>query len=84
VGFVVDKMGLGQIFSEYLDFLCQFSFHQILHTRLTTGDVTIGQLVADLPHGLSLAPPSHEINKETTKQDRYEPLQGKFQLLTAN
>jgi hypothetical protein len=31
VGFVVDKMGLGQIFSEYFGFPCQSSLHQILH-----------------------------------------------------
>jgi hypothetical protein len=27
VGFVVDKVALRQIFSEYLGFPCQFSFH---------------------------------------------------------
>jgi hypothetical protein len=31
VGFVVDKVALGQVFSEYFGFPCQFSFHQILH-----------------------------------------------------
>jgi hypothetical protein len=31
VGFVVDKMALGQVFSEYFGFPCQSSFHQILH-----------------------------------------------------
>jgi hypothetical protein len=31
VGFSVDKMAIGQIFSEYYGFLCQSSFHQILH-----------------------------------------------------
>jgi hypothetical protein len=30
VGFLVDKMTLGQVFSEYLDFPWQFSFHQLL------------------------------------------------------
>jgi hypothetical protein len=28
VGFVVDKVTLGQIFSEYFGFPCQSSFHQ--------------------------------------------------------
>jgi hypothetical protein len=28
VGFVVDKVALGQVFSEYFGFPCQFSFHQ--------------------------------------------------------
>jgi hypothetical protein len=31
VGFVVDKVALGQVFSEYFDFFCQSSFHQFLH-----------------------------------------------------
>jgi hypothetical protein len=29
VGFVVDKVALGQVFSEYFGFPCQSSFHQI-------------------------------------------------------
>jgi hypothetical protein len=28
--FVVDKMALGQVFSEYFCFPCQFLFHQLL------------------------------------------------------
>jgi hypothetical protein len=31
VGFVMDKVALGQVFSEYFGFPCQSSFHQILH-----------------------------------------------------
>jgi hypothetical protein len=31
LGFVVDKVALGQAFSEYFDFSSQFSFHQLLH-----------------------------------------------------
>jgi hypothetical protein len=31
VGFVVDKVALGQVFSEYFGFPCQTSFHQIFH-----------------------------------------------------
>jgi hypothetical protein len=31
VGFVVDKVGLGRVFSKYFGFPCQSSFHQILH-----------------------------------------------------
>jgi hypothetical protein len=30
MGFVVDKVALGQIFCEYFGFPCQFSFHQLL------------------------------------------------------
>jgi hypothetical protein len=36
VGFVVDKMALGIFFSEYFDFLCQFSFHRLLLTKRET------------------------------------------------
>jgi hypothetical protein len=31
VGFVVDKVALGQVFSENFGFPCQFLFHQFLH-----------------------------------------------------
>jgi hypothetical protein len=31
VGFVVEKVALGQVFSEYFGFPCQFSFHRLLH-----------------------------------------------------
>jgi hypothetical protein len=59
VGFVVEKVVLGQIISEYWGFPCQFSFHRLLHTHhhLSSGAGTIGQLVADVPSGLSLTPP---------------------------
>jgi hypothetical protein len=33
VGFVVDKVALGQVFSEYFGFPCQFSFHQLPHNH---------------------------------------------------
>jgi hypothetical protein len=58
VGFVVNKVALGQVFSKYLGFPCQFSFHRLLHTHhLSSGPGTIGQLVVDVPSGLSLTPP---------------------------
>jgi hypothetical protein len=58
VGFVLDRVALGQVFSENFSFLCQFSFHWLLHIqhRLSSGAGTIGQLVADVPSGLSLTP----------------------------
>jgi hypothetical protein len=31
--FVVDKVALGEVFSEYLRFLCRYSFHQELHNH---------------------------------------------------
>jgi hypothetical protein len=58
VGFVVDKVALGQVFSEYFDFPYQFSFHRLLHIHhLLSGAGTVDQLVADVPSGLTLTPP---------------------------
>jgi hypothetical protein len=31
MGFVVDKVALGQVFSEYFGIPCQFLFHQLLN-----------------------------------------------------
>jgi hypothetical protein len=39
VGFVVDKVALGQVFSEYFGFPCQLSFQQILHPPNQPGQV---------------------------------------------
>jgi hypothetical protein len=62
--FVVDKVAVRQVFSEYFSFSCQFSFHRLLHTHhhLLSGAGTIGKLVAGVPSGLSLTPPQ-EIKK---------------------
>jgi hypothetical protein len=49
VGFVVDKVALGRVFSEYFGFPCQSSFHQILHQHNHPGQATIGQSVAAVP-----------------------------------
>jgi hypothetical protein len=65
MGFVVDKVALGQVFSEYFGFPFQFSFHQLLHIHhhhLSLGAGTTGQLGADVPSGLSL-----NIPQETKK-----------------
>jgi hypothetical protein len=45
VGFVVDEVELGQVFSEYFCFPCQSSFHQLLHNHphLSPWAGTIGQ-----------------------------------------
>jgi hypothetical protein len=65
VGFVVKKVSLGQVSSEYFGFPCQFSFHQMLHNHLSSGAGTVGQLVAYVPSGLSLSLP-HETKKKIT------------------
>jgi hypothetical protein len=39
IGFVVDKVALGQVFSEYFGFPFQSSFHQILHHHNHPGQV---------------------------------------------
>jgi hypothetical protein len=59
MGSVVGKIVLGQIFSEYFSFPCQFSFHQMPHPQLhlPSGAGTIGQIDADVPSGLSHTPP---------------------------
>jgi hypothetical protein len=58
VGFVEDKVALGQISSEYFGFPCQFSFHRMLHSHhLSSGAGTVGQIAADVPSGLGLTPP---------------------------
>jgi hypothetical protein len=36
VEFVVDKVALGQVFSEYFSFPCQFLFHQFFSTITIT------------------------------------------------
>jgi hypothetical protein len=57
VEFLVDEMALGQVFSQYFDFPCQFSF-RLLHTHhLSSGARKIGQLTADIPNALSPTPP---------------------------
>jgi hypothetical protein len=54
VGFVVNKVALGQVFSEFFGFPCQFPFRQMLHTHLSSGASTIGQFVANVLSRLSL------------------------------
>jgi hypothetical protein len=45
LGFVGDKVTLGQVFSEYFSFPCQSLFHQLLHNhhQLSSGAGTVGQ-----------------------------------------
>jgi hypothetical protein len=39
VQFVVDRVALRQVFSEYFGFPCQSSFHQILHHHNHPGQI---------------------------------------------
>jgi hypothetical protein len=58
VGFVLGKVALGQVFSDYFGFPCQFLLHRLLHTHhLSSGAGIIGQLVADVRNGGRLTPP---------------------------
>jgi hypothetical protein len=54
VGFVVDKVALGKVFSEYFGFPCQSLFHQ------SPSSIIWGwynrPVVASVPSGLSLTP----------------------------
>jgi hypothetical protein len=75
VGFVPDKVVLGQVFSEYFGFPCQFSFHRLLDTHhLSSGAGTVDQLVPDVPSGLSLTPPQE--TKQKTEKLMLLPLHG--------
>jgi hypothetical protein len=62
VGFVVDKVALGQVFSEYFGFPCRSSFHQLLHNHphLSSGVGTKGQ---KWPQYKGLSPTPQTIKK---------------------
>jgi hypothetical protein len=71
VGFVVDKVALGQVFSEYFGFPCKFSFQRLLHIHhhLSSDAGIIGQIVTDVPSGLSLT--THEEIKKKSKRKKF-------------
>jgi hypothetical protein len=79
VRFLVDKMTLGHVSSEYFGINCQFSFHRVLHIHhhLSSGAGTIGQLVDDISSGLSLAPPEESKKKLTKNGPAVVARQGK-------
>jgi hypothetical protein len=64
VGFVADKVALRQVFSEYFGFTYQSFFHRLLHSHHHPSSEagTIGQIVADVPSGLSFTPPKKKIS----------------------
>jgi hypothetical protein len=64
--FVVEKVVLGHVFSEYFGFPYQFSFHLLLLTdHLSSRAGTIGEIVAEVPSGLSLAQLQETKKKKT-------------------
>jgi hypothetical protein len=79
VGFVVDKVALGQVFSEYFGFLCQSSFHQLLHNHphLSSGAGTIGQKWPQ-HKGLSPTPLAIKKNMILTKIGLYQQISVKL------
>jgi hypothetical protein len=57
VGFVVGKVALGQVSTEYFGFPCQFAFHRLLHDHhLSSVAGTVDQTEAAVPSGFSLTP----------------------------
>jgi hypothetical protein len=62
VGFMVDKVALGKVFSKYFGFSCQ-SFHRLLQAHHHLAG-TIGKIVAEVPSGLRLTPPQGTRGKE--------------------
>jgi hypothetical protein len=84
VGFMVDKVAMGQVFSQYFGFPCQFSFHRLIHIQhhLSSGAGTIGQLLADVRSGLSLIPPPKKLKKELPRNGLGIPEQVKFTIPT--
>jgi hypothetical protein len=62
VGFVVNKVALGQVFSKYFGFPCR-SFHRVLHSHLhpSSSAAAIGQIMAHIPTRLSLTHPKKQL-----------------------
>jgi hypothetical protein len=58
-GHVMDKVAMGQVFSECFCFACELSFHRLLHIHhhLSYEAGTIYQLMADVLSGLRLTSP---------------------------
>jgi hypothetical protein len=63
-GIFVDKVMLGQVFSEYFGLPRKFSFYQMLHTHLSSGAGAMGQLVSCVPSGPILVPHHDDTNQK--------------------
>jgi hypothetical protein len=66
------QSGTGAGFLRVLRLPCQFSFHQLPHTHLSFGTGTIGQLVPDVPSGLSLTPPQTNLTTKHQAMKAYD------------
>jgi hypothetical protein len=86
---VVHKVALGQVFSEHFDLPCQFSFHWLLHTtpppphhhhHLSSRANTIGQIVANMPSGLSHPTPRKRKKKYRRSKDFEVPIWSSTQM----
>jgi hypothetical protein len=66
VGFVVDKVALGQVFSEYFGFPCQSPFHQFLHK--SPSPIIRGWYNRPVVAAVPKVPPHTLKKKETKKQ----------------
>jgi hypothetical protein len=66
MGFAADKVAMGQVFSEHFGFPCQLC-HQLLHTlyRPSSRVGKMGQIVVDVPSGLSLKSPNGKTTRKT-------------------
>jgi hypothetical protein len=60
MGFVVDKVALGQVFSEYFGFPFQLPNLLLNNCHPSSRAGTVGRIVADVPSGLSLTPPQEK------------------------
>jgi hypothetical protein len=78
VEFVVDKVALRQVFSEYFGFPCQLSSHRLLyiHHHPSSRAGTMGKLVADLPSGL--------IVRLTAPQETKKKILGEYEVSSSN
>jgi hypothetical protein len=72
--FVMDKVALGQVVSEFFGFPCQISFHQMLHIHHHLSSVagTIGQSMSDVPSGLSFTPPQEAKRTPWSRKEKTE------------
>jgi hypothetical protein len=75
VEFVVDKVELGQVFSEYFGFPCQFTFHRLFHNHHhpSSGACTIGRTVA----ASTKETQSHPMRKNTNNKKKTSLTRGR-------